>query len=73
MARAVAVGTEQGALIDLATPRGLYIRATGDVVTVEKGGKVLFRGTAAETHRWLRDPRHAGGRTQRPINQFSSQ
>jgi hypothetical protein len=56
VARALAIGTEHGALIDLARPRGLYIRAAGDVVTVEKGGKVLFRGTAAETHRWLRDP-----------------
>jgi hypothetical protein len=57
VARAVAIGTERGALIDLARPRGLYIRATGEVVTVEKGNKVLFRGTAAQVHRWLRVPR----------------
>jgi hypothetical protein len=56
VARAVAIGHEHGALIDLARPRGLYIRVTGiDAVTVEKGGKVLFRGTAGETHRWLRE------------------
>jgi hypothetical protein len=57
VARAVAIGSERGALSDLARSRGLYIRVTGDVVTVEKGGRALFRGTAAETHRWLRDPR----------------
>jgi hypothetical protein len=57
MARAVAIGTEHGALIDLASRRGLYIRATGDVLMIEKGGKVVFRGTAAQVHRWLRDPR----------------
>jgi hypothetical protein len=56
----VATGIEHGALIDLARPRGLYIRATGDVVTVEKGGKALFKGTAAQVHRWLRAI--AGGR-----------
>jgi hypothetical protein len=54
VARAVAIGTEHGALIDLASRRGLYVRAMGDVVTVEDGNKVVFRGTAAETYRWLR-------------------
>jgi hypothetical protein len=54
MARAVAIGTEHGALVDLASRRGLYVRVAGDAVTIEKGNEVVFRGTVAETHRWLR-------------------
>jgi hypothetical protein len=49
---------ELGSLINVARPRGYFIRPIGDgSFRVEGGrsggGKSRFRGTAAEVHRWL--------------------
>jgi hypothetical protein len=49
---------ELGALIALARAQGFYVRAAaGGVVEVEdrRTDDVVYRGTAAEAHRWLRD------------------
>jgi hypothetical protein len=49
---------EHGLLIDLAHRRGFVVRPLNDgggiYEIIEKNGKMVYRGTAAEVHRWLR-------------------